>query len=501
MLVDIEARRERIEESLRQISHQQQGMAVGTGLAGWKPVHVLMLDREEFAHEIATNLALETTFLVEWPTAACGEFDQSFLCLPDEVLIEEMQHVQSYFPLRDLEGKLLSRFIAVRDGDEANLPAVVAGWESVLRAKLIDADFFYREDLKRPLGDRVEDLRGVVFHEKLGTMYDKTERIRAIAAEVARQVRMPRERAEYLDRAAQLCKADLVTQMVQELPSLQGAMGREYAQHSGENQIMWEGIGQHYRPRFSGDSIPDTDIGGRLALADKLDTLTALLAVGVARTGSADPFGLRREATGIVRILTEAEQGLRVAPLIDMALGALERQGYGEMPRDEVKADVSEFLRQRLATLLRDWGVRYDLVDAALAVGIDDISQAEKRVQALHVLQTREDFLPTVIVCTRPINIAKDFEGGDVDPDLFREEAERELWSAYQEVLAEADRVNLTELFALISERLRAPIDRYFDDVLVMDEDEKLRRNRLAICWNLAQLFRRIADFSLVVQA
>ncbi|UCC68143.1 MAG: glycine--tRNA ligase subunit beta, partial [Armatimonadota bacterium] len=494
------------DERLNILNHQLLGISHSLGaraayddmLGGVPPLSKLLADADRFEGALAMYPKLETTFLVEYPTAACGTFEPAFLRLPEDVLVEEMQHVQSYFPLRDLKGKLLPRFIAVRDGGEANLPAIVAGWESVLRAKLIDADFFYREDRKRPLADRVEDLRGVVFHERLGTMYDKTERIRAIAAEVARQVRMSPERAEHLDRAAYLCKADLVTQMVQELPSLQGAMGREYARKSGESQIMWEGIGQHYRPRFSGDSIPATDIGGRLALADKLDTLTALLAVGVAPTGSADPFGLRREGTGIVRILTEAEHGLRVAPLIDMSLRALEGQGYGEMPHEAVRAGVTDFLRQRLATLLRESGVRHDLIEAALAVGVDDMRAARARAEALDDLhKRRSDFLPTVIACTRPINISKDFEGGEVDPNLFQEDTERELWAAYNKVSDKADKVNLVELFGLFGTELRAPIDRYFEDVLVMAEDEKLRRNRLAMCWQLSQLFRRLADFSL----
>jgi len=223
--------------------------------------------------------------------------------------------------------------------------------------------------------------------------------------------------------------------------------------------------------------------------------------VGDVPTGSADPFGLRRDATGVVRIVTEGDLPLRIVPLIQVSLRGLAEQGYGDSALDGVKEQVLDFLGQRLATLLRESGVRYDLVDAALAVGIDDITQAEKRARALHVLQAREEFLPTVIASTRPINIAKDFEGGDVDPDLFREDAERDLWSAYQEVLAEAEKAALVHLFHLFSTKLRAPIDRYFDDVLVMAESEKLRRNRLAMCWNLAQLFRRIADFSLVVQA
>jgi glycyl-tRNA synthetase beta chain len=455
------------------------------------------------------GLLEDTTFLVEWPTTACGSFDPSFLRLPEAVLIEEMQHVQSYFPLRDRDGKLLPRFIAVRDGGEDHLDTVLVGWENVLRAKLIDADFFYEQDRKLKLADRVEALRGVVFQEKLGSVYEKMERVRAVAADAASQLSLSSDDTNALARAALLCKADLTTQVVADLPNLQGVMGREYARLDGEPPEVAAAIGEHYRPRSADDPIPESKLGRILSVADKLDTLAALFAMGLIPSGSADPYGLRREAYGIINTLVTsgeaAERGtpltLSVSRLVSTALGALDVQTALDQPREETIARLTEFLRDRMDVYLRDRGVRYDLVDAALAVGIDDISQAEKRAQALHMLQAREEFLPTVIACTRPINIAKDFEGADVAPDLFREDAERELWSAYQDVLAEADRVSLIELFALISERLRAPIDRYFDDVLVMDEDETLRRNRLAMCWNLAQLFRRIADFSLVVQA
>ncbi len=349
----------------------------------------------------------------------------------------------------------------------------------------------------------------VIFQEKLGSVHEKMERVRAIAADAASQASLSPDETKALARAALLCKADLTTQVVGDLPSLQGVMGREYARLDGEPAEVATAIGEHYRPRSADDPIPESKLGRVLAVADKLDTLAALFAIGLIPSGSADPYGLRREAYGIINTLVtsgeetdrETRLTLSVSQLLSTALRALEQQTDLDRPRDEIIARLTDFLRDRMDVYLRDRGVRYDLVDAALAVGIDDISQAEKRAQALHLLQAREDFLPTVIACTRPINIAKDFEGGDVGPDLFREDAERDLWSVYQEVLAQADRASLIDLFVLISEHLRAPIDRYFDDVLVMDEDEKLRRNRLAMCWNLAQLFRRIADFSLVVQA
>ncbi len=467
---------------------------------------VLSAAEREGARVVDGGLLNDTTFLVEYPTTACGQFDADFLRLPRPVLIEEMQHVQSYFPLESEKGELLPKFVAVRDGGEEHLDAVLKGWESVLRAKLIDAKYFYDEDRKRTLESRVEDLKGVVFQEKLGTMYDKVARVRAVAAaaaqQVAEQMGLGKGQRNALDRAARLCKADLTTQMVVELSNLQGVIGGEYAAASGEPAEVAQAVGEHYRPRFAGDEIPETLLGRLLALADKVDTISSLFAAGIQPTGSADPFGLRREAGGVVSIALALPRDFSIGGLVKAALQALGEQVKPARSVGEITEDVMAFIRQRLETYLREeQRIRYDLVEAALAVGTDEIGEAERRASALQLLSAREDFLPTVVACTRPINIAKDFAGGEVEVSLFAEEAERELWEAYQNVLAESEGQPLAKLFALIAEKLREPIDRYFDDVLVMARDETLRRNRLAMCWQLSQLFRRIADFSLVVQA
>ena len=483
------------------------------------------------------DLVEATGFLVEWPTAALGEFDQSFLSLPRPILVEEMQHVQSYFPLADEQDNILPQFIAVRDGGEDHLEGIIAGWENVLRAKLIDASFFYQQDLKRPLADRVDDLRGVVFQEKLGSMYEKVERVRAAAAVVAQQAGLSDAERHALDRAVLLCKADLTAEVVQELSGLQGVMGGEYARRTEppEPKEVADAIAEHYRPRFAGDSIPSTQLGRVLALADKLDTLGTLFAVGITPSGSADPFGLRREAygaiksladnareeaKGVVEMLVEAGSevdrakriSLSVSEVLIASLSVLRGHVKLDRPDAPIIAEVMEFLRDRLAVSLREEGIRYDLVDAALAVGVDDINRAAQRAWALFFVSAWDDdptpprapFLQTVIACTRPMNIAKDFAGGEVDEALLpkdEDDPERKLWQAYQEVAAQADSVNVLELFKLIADNLVAPINRFFDDVLVMHEDPALRRNRLALCWQLSQLFRRIADFTLIVQA
>ena len=518
VIVDPKARESEARRQIERVEAREKAHALGiVHPEGFFPTtDVISVVPDKFARDLAESLLWQTVFLVESPTAAVGSFDPAFLDLPRPVLIDEMQHVQSYFPLEDERGNLLPRFIAVRDGGEDHLDSIIRGWERVLRAKLIDADFFYHQDLKTPLAERVEALEGVVFQERLGSMYDKVERVRAAAAAAAKQIGLSPDQTAHLERAALLCKADLTTEVVTELPNLQGVMGREYALASCETQDVADAIGEHYRPRFAGDAIPETKLGRLLALADKVDTLTSLFAIGVTPTGSADPFGLRREAAGVVAILVTAGSEVDRASRFELSVTQIARAcltAHGEQVNIErrdadVITEVLDFLGQRLEAYLRDdEGVRYDLVAAALAAGVDDISSAYRRASTLKFAREWDDtpghppFMPTVIACTRPMNIARGFEGGDVDPALFVEPAERELWAAYREVASTADKGGpLIALLKEIAERLREPIDRYFDDVLVMHEDEALRRNRLAMCWQLSQLFRRIADFTLIVQ-
>jgi glycyl-tRNA synthetase beta chain len=446
----------------------------------------------------------ETTYLVEWPTAALGGFDRDFLRLPRPVLVEEMRHVQSYFPLEDEHGALLPSFVAVRDGGREHIETVVRGWEYVLIAKLIDAGFFYDQDLKTPLEDRVGALRGVVFQEKLGTMYEKVERLRQVAAEVASQAGLPPDQAAALDRAALLCKADLTTDVVTELSDLQGVMGGVYARHFAESEETARAISEHYRPRFAGDSVPSTELGRALALADKTDTITALFAIGVVPTGSADPYGMRREAAGVLSIALALAPAVSISSLVAAALRALARQASLTRPAEEVSADVLAFLGQRLDTYLREErGVRYDLSGAVLAAGFDDLRAAAARAEALQRLSGDPEFLPAVIAATRVANIARGFEDAAVDPARFEAPVERDLWAAAEEakrVVEERAAAGDWEAAFRALAGLREVIDRYFVEVLVMAENPALRRNRLATCRQVDLLFRRLADFSQVVQ-
>ncbi len=502
VLVDPDERLARLREQLETVEREVDGWVDAREIPWTDSIAQYVQEPEKLSAILSRSLDVETTFLVEHPRAAAGSFDPAFLVLPTVVLIEEMKHVQSYFPVRPRQTppELAPRFVAVRDGGDDHLDRIIDGWESVLRSKLIDAKFFFDQDSKTGLADQVEKLHGVSFHEKLGSMYEKMERIRAISASAASQVLLSAERTEWLAEAAYLCKADLVTEVVQELSNLQGTMGAEYARREGRAQHVWEAVRVHYRPRFADDPIPDTDIGKLLALSDKLDTLGSLFAVGITPSGSADPFGLRREAHGVVKILDVGQIRLSLSQVMGAGLSVLRGHVDLDKPVDEIIASVLAFLADRLSVSLREEGIRYDLVDAALAAGVDDLSLAARRARALQQLSDAPSFLPTVIACTRPMNISKGFGGGDVDPSLFEHESERGLWEAYQQALTDAESANLVELFALFS-KLREPIDRFFDDVLVMHEDERIRNNRLAICWHLAQLFRRLADFTLIVQA
>jgi len=535
VIVDPKARESEVRRQIERVEAREKAHALGVvHPEGFFPTtDVMSVVPDKFARDLAQSLLWQTVFLVESPTAAVGSFDPAFLDLPRPVLIDEMQHVQSYFPLEDDKGSLLPKFIAVRDGGEDHLDSIIRGWESVLRAKLIDASFFYEQDLKTPLAERVEALKGVVFQEKLGTMYEKMERTRAVAAALADELQLDDQRSGWLQRAALLCKADLTTELVAELPGLQGVMGAIYAEQSGESEEVSVAISNQYGPLLEEErdtetdvpSSPYTTIGTFLAIADKTDTVASCFAVGLTPSGSADPLALRREGTYLVRCFIEGR--LRDAKLHErfaqlsaryLVRVVLDRLASASVrlagPPDQVTEAVIEFLLQRLDGLLLSKGVRHDLIRAAFAVGDDPLRLAYERAHALRRVSAKTYFLETVIACTRPMNIAKGFEGEnvEVDPGLFEESAEHDLWNAYTEVEKKVRGRTLMgkDLDALFGDIYTflvfrtdddvAPINRYFDDVLVMHEDEALRRNRLAMCWQLSQLFRRIADFTLIVQ-
>lgn len=450
---------------------------------------------------VKDDLLEEVLFLVEYPTVLYGTFDEAFLHIPQDVLITSMREHQRYFPVLNAERQLLPFFVTVRNGDAAGLDQVVKGNEKVLRARLSDAKFFYEEDQKLRIIDCVHKLDSIVFHEELGTIGDKIRRLHAIADALALAVETDRETALWVSRAADICKFDLVTQMVYEFPELQGMMGEDYARKAGEPEAVARAINEHYKPRYSGDPAPDTLVGCIISLADKLDTLFGCFAIGIIPTGSQDPYGLRRQATGIVQVLLERGLPLTLHMMLDIALDVHEKAQLLKRSSEEVRRDLIEFFGLRVKNVLADT-VRYDVVDAIMASGYDDVKQTVARAEALMQAVAAEEFKLTAESFNRVCNLAAKAESEAIDADRFEHDAERELFDRWSEVhqAYEAAFADASEALAVLG-RLQDPVNRFFDQVMVMAEDEAIRANRLALLANIAADIRRYADFSKLVWA
>jgi glycyl-tRNA synthetase beta chain len=444
---------------------------------------------------------LETvTYLVEYPTVVCGSFDRKYLDLPGEVLTTSMMSHQKYFPVVDSAGQLLPYFITVNN-TLARDPAVVKrGNEKVIRARLSDAQFFFEEDQKTPLEDRVEGLQQVVFHTLLGTSYEKVQRFRKLAAYIAERIGPSLK--DRVDRASLLAKADLDTQMVGEFSELQGIMGREYALLAGEDPAVAKAIYEHYLPLTAGGNLPETHEGAIVSIADKMDTIAGFFGVRLVPTGTADPYALRRQALGIINIILEKRYPLMLEDLVSTSLAILD--GKMTRPAEETAKDVLEFFRGRLENMLISQGHPQDVVSAVLAAGFSDLVQVIQKIEAMETFKTHPAYEPLAIAFKRAGNILKEFGNGRIEPSLFNLEEEILLHSTFietrdkvlQALQKEDYPAALLELAAL-----REPIDRFFGSVMVMVEEEAIRFNRLSLLEALFSLFRRIADFSKIVTA
>ena len=441
------------------------------------------------------ELLQENTFLVEHPNVTLGTFEDHFLQLPDEVLITSMREHQRYFSLRDSQGKLLPNFIAVNN-TLARDPAVVRqGHERVLRARLSDAMFFFQEDRKVPLDNWVEELKGVVYHSLLGTSYDKMSRFRSLATYLAERL-LP-EKVDKVQRAATLCKADLVSGMVGEFPSLQGIMGREYARLAGEEPEVAEAIWEHYLPRHAGDQLPANLVGAMVGMADRLDTICGCFGVGLIPSGAADPYGLRRQALAIINILWEKKLFLDLPQAIHYSLALL--QDKLTEPADKTQAEVLEFFRTRLHHLLVGEGLSAEVVEAVLTAAFTDIVEAMLRAHALDEVRRGLDFPSLAVAFKRVINISRGTPAAPVQPNLFEHEAEHALLAAtvaMEEAVANAlPQRHYSEIFKALAS-LKEPVDAFFDSVLVMTDNLPVRANRLALLVRISQTFLQLADFS-----
>jgi len=448
------------------------------------------------------ELVEENTFLVEYPSVVVGSFEEKYLALPEEVLITCMREHQRYFSLRGPDGRLLPHFMAVNNTLTRNPEVVRQGHERVLRARLSDAMYFYQVDSKVPLQTWVEQLRGVVFHSLLGTSYEKMERFRELADYLVKNLTRDDGSALPLDpgvvrRAATLCKADIVSEMVGEFPSLQGVMGTVYARNAGEPPEVAEAIFSHYLPRHADDDLPGDLVGAIIGMADRLDTLCGMFGVGLSPTGAADPYGLRRHALAIIRILRHHRLHLDLPEAVWEALRLL--QGKISRTPEETALEVLDFFQTRLTHLLLAEGFDHETVNAVLAAGSRDVVEAADKVQALEEVRRSPEFPALAVAFKRVLNITAGAGAGEVDPLLFEHPEENQLFEAAQLMEIEVEEALGRRDYAAVCRslaRLKGFVDAFFDRVLVMAEDPKLRANRLALLSRIGHTFLKMADFS-----
>jgi glycyl-tRNA synthetase beta chain len=435
--------------------------------------------------------------MVEFPSTICGSFDKAFLNLPDIVLITVMKKHQRYFSIRDRTGNLMPHFVAVNNTIVRDESIVKKGHERVLHARLADADFFFNEDRKRLLENRLEDLKTVVYQAELGTSYAKVERFTRLAEYIAEQI-IP-EKIDDVRLVAQLCKCDLVTEMVMEFPSLQGEMGKEYARLEGYPDDICMAISDHYLPIQAGSRLPDSFIGSIVGIADRVDTIVGFFSIGLAPDGTADPYALRRQALAIIRIMREKNIVISFQDLINESASILNETV--SFNAKEVVNTTINFIKYRFKNMLLSAGINQDIIDAVISIDFNFLHQADKKIDALQKFRDNsKDFEMLTMAFKRIINIGKGFEGMyEVNPAIFEHKSEERLWKTFQsvkgEIKQEIDREHYLEALAVLS-RLSEPINEFFSEVMVMAEDKLLKENRLAILKYLHQQFLQLADFS-----
>ncbi len=453
---------------------------------------------------IPPELLEEVNFLVEYPVVIAGSFAEEFLQIPREVLTTSMQMHQRFFPVvSDTTEDLLPLFLGVSNNLYSDFTR--RGYEKVLQARMADADFFYREDTRVKLEENVPRLQKVIFQESLGSLYEKSLRIQNLADFLGMTWDLTPAVIEQARRTAYLCKADLVTQMVREFPELQGAMGREYALLSGEDENVARALYEHYLPRFAGDDLPETEAGILVSLSDKMDTLAGCFWAGIQTTGSQDPYGLRRQALGVISILLEKDVYVSLPELVDRALDQFKERENSPHSNNglEIKTQILDFLEQRISYILQeDKGLPHHVVEAVLAAPYHVISHLYRKAQIVHEALPETYFQDLVSSYIRVNNLArKAAVAGEVDESLLQDLAEKELWEVMLKTegkLEEAWKKADYEEVLLVLSKLREPVDKFFDHVMVMTDKELLRQNRLNLLQRLRQLFLRYADFSLL---
>lgn len=472
VMVDQDARRELISKQLHDIAASKNASIV------WDD-----------------DLLEEINYLVEWPTALCGGFEESYLALPDAAIITPMKDHQRYFPLVDQDGKLLPMFLTVRNGSDHSIEVVQAGNERVLRARLDDAKFFFNEDRKKPLIDRQDGLTKIVFQEGLGNLADKTERLLKLGRVFGEECGLHEDAAVVLERATELAKTDLTTGMVTEFTELQGVMGKEYALLDGESPEVAEAIFEQYLPRFAGDVLPQTEAGKVLSIIDKVDNIVATFSRGLIPTGSQDPYALRRQTIGILNILLGSEWNISLRPIFKASMELL---NVPAEKQDELLNQVEEFFTLRLKNIFLDREVPHHVIDLLLSNNELSVADAEGLVNALLANRIDEN-VELVQAYTRMYNLVKDVEYTGVNSDLLKEDAEKALFEAASKAseasLAAWEANDYTAVVAVPATLVPA-INKFFEDVMVMDKDEAIKSNRLQLVRLAYSVMAIIGDIS-----
>ncbi len=451
------------------------------------------------------ELLEEVTNLVEFPGVVRCSFDEGFLAIPSEVVVTSMKDHQRYFPVMDKDGKLLPEFIVITDRNSGDGEIIRKGNERVLRARLADANFFWDEDKKITLHDRLKDLKGVVFHEDMGSYMDRGKRIGALACFIAEVLGFSPDRLELVKRASILCKTDLLTEMVGEFPKLQGIMGREYALIQGEDEEVAKSIAEHYLPRYADDVLPETEIGTVLSLADKFDTIAGCFAAGLIPTGSQDPYGLRRQSQGIIRILEAKDLCISLKTVLEKSLSLLTNV-CPDGDSSKVYVQIMDFFRDRIYNIYTEKGYRYDIVESVMKSGFDNISELLCRLEVITKISKTTIWQNLVAVVERTFNIGKNCTiHGEVNEDLLEEEEERELWAVYDKeketLLKYVKPRKYEELSLVYNEVFAKPVHDFFEKVFVNVEDEQIKNNRLLLVKKVNELYvENIANLAFIVE-
>ncbi|MBO0476877.1 glycine--tRNA ligase subunit beta [Vagococcus sp. DIV0080] len=447
------------------------------------------------------DLLEEVNNLVEYPTAFVGDFEEQYLSVPSEILITSMKEHQRYFEVLTKENQLLNHFIGVRNGNKEHIENVAKGNAKVLKARLEDAEFFYQEDIKVSIDTYVEKLKHVTFHEKIGSIYEKMQRVSAIAQIIAKEVGLTEQEQQELKEASHIYKFDLVTLMVDEFPELQGVIGEKYALLQGKSEAVAKAIKEHYLPKSSDGDLPESSIGAVLAIADKLDTLMTFFSVGLTPKGSNDPYALRRQAYGIIRIIENKGWAFPINRLHNEIEAMINtNESLFGIHLEGTEQPIDTFLKGRMKQWFNGKAIRHDIIEAVVESDQSDLNQMFEIATILRDNAATVEFKPTVESLTRVINLAEKLENSSnaVDPDLFENEAEKNLHKAFNDIKASANELTLTENFNALK-ALNPLIEAYFENTMVMVEDENVRNNRLNQLTEIAKMALSFASLDKLI--